>query len=246
MSFPSRQSLAEARIALGSFDRFLLLYSTMFAAFGVASPFLPALLHERGLDPSKIGAVLAAGTAIRLITGPVISRFADRLGKHKQILTALLAAAAVITFGYSLPAGFAIFLIVSVAHASALAPIVPIADAMTLAAAPGRFQYGWVRGAASAAFVVGSVVAGQVVGATSFGSIVWMNGTMLALAAVAALRLPRNALDRPVAQRRADVRALFAALGPTSPGHRARRQPETRASPSTSPSVQAKLRDNPA
>ena len=200
-------------MALGSFDRFLLLYCTMFAAFGVASPFLPALLHERGLGASEIGAVLAAGTAIRLITGPVISRLADRLGKHQQILTALLAIAAVIAFGYSLTAAFAIFLLVSVAHASALAPIVPIADAMTLAAAPGRFQYGWVRGGASAAFVVGTVGAGQVVQATSFGGIIWMNGTLLALAAVAALWLPRNALDRPAAPRQADVHALFRAPG---------------------------------
>jgi MFS transporter, PPP family, 3-phenylpropionic acid transporter len=213
MSLPSRRSSAEARIALGSFDRFLLLYSTMFAAFGAVSPFLPALLHERGLGPSEIGAVLAAGTAVRLITGPIISRLADRLGKHRQTLAVLIAMAAVIAFGYGLPAGFAIFLLVSVAHASALAPIVPIADAMTLAAAPGRFQYGWVRGAASAAFVVGAVGAGQVVGATSLGGIVWMNGTMLALAAVAALRLPRNALDRPVVRRQANVRALFAVPG---------------------------------
>jgi MFS transporter, PPP family, 3-phenylpropionic acid transporter len=213
MNLPSRRSLAEARIALGSFDRFLLLYSTMFAAFGVASPFLPALLHERGLGPSEIGAVLAAGTAIRLITGPIISRLADQFGTHKQTLAVLLAVAAVIAFGYDLPAGFAIFLIVSVAHASTLAPIVPIADAMTLAAAPGRFQYGWVRGGASAAFIVGSVSAGQVVAATSLGGIVWMNGTLLALAAVAALWLPRNRLDRPFAPRRANVRALLAAPG---------------------------------
>ena len=185
----------------------------MFAAFGVASPFLPALLHARGLGPSEIGAVLAAGTAIRLITGPVVSRLADRLGTHKQTLAVLLAMAAAIAFGYGLPAGFAIYLIVSVAHASALAPIVPIADAMTLAAAPGRFQYGWVRGGASAAFIVGSVSAGQVVAATSFGAIVWMNGTLLALAAVAALWLPRNALDRPSAPRQANVRALLAAPG---------------------------------
>ena len=213
MGLPSRRSLAEARIALGSFDRFLLLYSTLFAAFGVASPFLPALLHERGLGPSEIGAVLAAGTAVRLITGPVISRLADRLGKHHQILTVFLAMAAVIAFGYGLPAGFAIFLLVSVAHASTLAPIVPIADAMTLAAAPGRFQYGWVRGGASAAFVVGAVGAGQVVQATSLGGIIWMNGALLALAAVAALWLPRNALDRPFASRQANVRALLAARG---------------------------------
>ena len=213
MKIPSRRSLAEARIALGSFDRFLLLYGTLFAAFGVASPFLPALLHERGLAPSEIGAVLAAGTAVQLITGPVISRLADRLGRHRLILTLLAASAAGIAFGYGLPARFVIFLFVSVAHASVLAPIVPIADAMTLAAAPGRFQYGWVRGAASAAFVVGTVGAGQVVEATSFGAIIWMNGTMLALAALAALRLPQNPLDRPVAPRQANVRALFAVPG---------------------------------
>src|SRR6476659_9144943 len=193
MGLPSRRPLAEARIALGSFDRFLLLYVTMFAAFGVASPFLPALLHERGLGPSEIGAVLAAGTAVRLITGPFISRLADRLGKHRQILAVLLATAAVLAFGYSLPAGFPIFLLVSVAHASALAPIVPIADAMTLAAAPGRFQYGWVRGGASAAFIVGAVGAGQVVQATSLSGIVWMNGTILALARGGALATPKCA-----------------------------------------------------
>jgi MFS transporter, PPP family, 3-phenylpropionic acid transporter len=154
-----------------------------------------------------------AGTAVRLLTGPAVSRLADRFGKHQQILISFLAMAAVIAFGYSLPAGFAIFLIVSVAHASTLAPIVPIADAMTLAAAPGQFQYGWVRGGASAAFIVGSVSAGQVVAATSLGGIVWMNGTLLALAAVAALWLPRNALDRPLAPRQANIRALLAAPG---------------------------------
>ena len=62
-----------------------------FVAFGVASPFLPALLHERGLGPSQISAVLAAGTAIRLIIGPAISRLADRLGKHQQTLALSIA-----------------------------------------------------------------------------------------------------------------------------------------------------------
>src|ERR1700721_4084294 len=94
MSLPSRRSLAEARMALGAFDRFLLLYGTMFAAFGVASPFLPALLHQRGLGPSEIGAVLAAGTAVRLITGPAISRLADRLRAHRAVPTLFFAAGA--------------------------------------------------------------------------------------------------------------------------------------------------------
>ena len=77
MGLPSRRSLAEARIALGPFDRFLLLYGTLFAAFGVASPFLPELLHERGLGPSQISAVLAAGTAIRLGRPFLVSQIAS-------------------------------------------------------------------------------------------------------------------------------------------------------------------------
>ena len=141
MSLPSRRSFAEARIALGSLDRFLVLYATILRRSGW-SPHLPALLHERGLGPSEIGTVPAAGTAVRLVTGPAISRLADRFGTHKQTFAVSLAMAAVIAFGYDLPAGFAIFLLVSVAHASTLAPIVPIADAMTLAAAPGRFTMG--------------------------------------------------------------------------------------------------------
>ena len=37
----------------------------MFAAFGVASPFLPALLKQDGLNPNALGVVLAGGTAVR-------------------------------------------------------------------------------------------------------------------------------------------------------------------------------------
>ena len=47
--------------------RFLLLYSALFSAFGVASPFFAAFLSERGLNPQAIGLVLAAGTAARLL-----------------------------------------------------------------------------------------------------------------------------------------------------------------------------------
>ena len=44
--------------------------------------------------------MLAAGTVSwKLITGPAISRLADRLGEHRQILTVFLATAAVIAFG---------------------------------------------------------------------------------------------------------------------------------------------------
>ena len=43
--------------------RFLLLYAAMYAAFGVASPFLPALVNARGVPAAQLGLVLSAGTA---------------------------------------------------------------------------------------------------------------------------------------------------------------------------------------
>ena len=57
--------------------RFILLYAAMYAAFGVASPFLPAFLSGRGLPPEQLGLVLGAGTAVRLLTAPLAGRIGD-------------------------------------------------------------------------------------------------------------------------------------------------------------------------
>jgi PPP family 3-phenylpropionic acid transporter len=46
----------------------------MYAAYGVASPFLPAFVNERGVPPEQLGLVLAAGTAIRLASAPLAAR----------------------------------------------------------------------------------------------------------------------------------------------------------------------------
>ena len=50
--------------------RFLVLYAVLYAAFGAASPFLPALIEERGIAAEQLGMLFAAGTAIRLISAP--------------------------------------------------------------------------------------------------------------------------------------------------------------------------------
>jgi PPP family 3-phenylpropionic acid transporter len=187
--------------------RFLALYIALFAAFGVASPFLAAFLAERGLRPEALGMVLAAGTGIRLLAGPLGGRLADRLGSPRWVLTGYATAAALVAFGYVPAAGFWPLLLVSVAHASVLAPIVPLADALTLAAgaagtlaagAAGRgFQYGWVRGAGSAAFILGTMVAGQAVSGCGLVAIIWLNGALLSAAAVLAARVP-DRLSHPV------------------------------------------------
>ena len=146
--------------------RFLVLYGAVFAAFGVASPFLPGLLAQDGLSPGALGVVLASGTAIRLLAGPLGGRVADSTGKPAMVLAGFTAAAAVIATGYAAVGGLPLLLLVSVAHASVLAPITPVADALTLGSAHAepRFEYGWVRAAGSAAFIVGTLASGQIVG----------------------------------------------------------------------------------
>ncbi len=178
--------------------RFLVLYAVLFAAFGVASPFLPALLQQFGLTSEAIGAVLAAGTAIRLLTGPLGGRWADRSGRAPLVLAALLAASSCVALGYLSARGFALLLLVSVAHAAVLAPLTPIADALALgssARAPG-FPYGWVRGAGSAAFIAGTLASGQAVARSGLGAFVWMNAALLAAAACVAPLLPNRVAGR--------------------------------------------------
>ena len=168
---------------------FLALYGVLFASFGVASPFVPALMRSRGLDPDGIGAALAAGTAIRLLTGPLGGRVADRTGRRRATLVGFAAAAAAIGLLYGPAHGFAAVLAVSVLHASVLAPLTPLADALTLAAGPAQVRYGTVRAFGSAAFVLGVTVSGYAVGRFGLDIIIALNAGLLALAATAATLL---------------------------------------------------------
>ena len=85
---------------------FLILFAALYAGFGVQSPYLPALLDDRGLRPEAIGMVLAAGTAVRLAAGPVAGRIADRLDAAKLVFAGCAAAAALMALLYLPAQGF--------------------------------------------------------------------------------------------------------------------------------------------
>jgi PPP family 3-phenylpropionic acid transporter len=177
--------------------RFILLYAAMYAAFGVASPFLPAFVASRGLPPEQLGLVLAAGTAVRLLSAPLAGRIGDVLHALRNVLVVCTALAAMVTFGYLPAQGFWALLALSLLHAAALAPVTVLADALALGAASpppdsGRkgFEYGWVRGTGSAAFIAGTLLVGQAVSALGLDVIVWLQATLLAAAAFVAMLVP--------------------------------------------------------
>jgi PPP family 3-phenylpropionic acid transporter len=195
----TREASGDDRTVMrSSLPRFLALYATLFAAFGVVSPFFAAFLAERGLRPEAIGLVLAAGTAVRLVAGPAGGRLADRLGTPRLALVGYAAAAACVAFVYLPAAGVWAFLLVSVAHATTLAPLTPIADALALGEAGAleeaktgrRFEYGWVRGAGSAAFIMGTLLSGQAIGRFGLTAVIWLNGVLLGVTAWCAWAVP--------------------------------------------------------
>ncbi len=193
--------------------RFLLLYAALFAAFGVASPFLPGLLMQDGLSPQQLSTVLAAGTAIRLLAGPLGGRLADRSGHAPRVLAGFAAAAALIALLYGPARGAVLLFAVGVAHAAVLAPLTPVADALALGSATaGRgFAYGWVRGAGSAAFIAGVLLSGQAVQRWGLDSAIWQNAALLACAAACAPLLPNRMAGTAAAPPR-DTGAMLALL----------------------------------
>ena len=188
--------------------KFVALYAAMYAAYGVASPFLPAFVSERGLSPEEIGLALAAGTCVRLVSAPLAGRIADLVQSLRVMLVVSIGVAALVTLGYLPARGFWMVVAVMMLHAWALAPMTVLADA--LAIGTRGFEYGRVRGTGSAAFILGTLASGQAIGAFGLAVIVPLQALLLGAAAFAATRVPEiEHRPRPKAESRVGAGALL-------------------------------------
>ena len=190
---------------MNALHRFVALYALMYAAFGVASPFMPAFFEGRGLAPEQLGILFAAGTAIRLVSGPLGGRLADLTQALRAVLAVCELLAALVALGLLSAPPFTPLLLISLLHAAALAPTTSLADALALGAARPRnahprFEYGWVRGTGSAVFVIGTLLSGQVVDSWGLSSIVVFQAALLIAAAGAATLVPTLERQEPVAE----------------------------------------------
>src|SRR5215472_13995716 len=105
--------------------RFFILYGSLYAGFGVQSPYLPILLDNHHLRPETIGLALAAGMAMRLMAAQAVARLADRLDAPKVILALCTTAAALIGLGYLPAQGAWLLIAVGVLHSATRSPSVP-------------------------------------------------------------------------------------------------------------------------
>jgi len=185
--------------------RFLLLYGVLYCSFGFSSPFLPAFLAARGLGSEWLGFLLGAGTAVRLLSAPFAGRLADVFGTFRLELALFSIAAAVAALLYLPAHNFWPLALVNLTQAAMLAPLVPLADALALSWSrstargnAGAFEYGWVRGIGSAAFIAGVLVAGQSTAVWGLPSVLWLTAAGLFATALWTRFVPDLARTRKV------------------------------------------------
>lgn len=166
--------------------RFVALFGTLYFGFGLASRF-----------------------------GTACWRLADYTHQVRGALAIASLMAAAFALCFAIQSSFLIVLFISLAYAAALAPTASLADALALRSSRTTSssvgEYGWARGSGSAAFVIGSLLSGQMIG--MFAPVLIGQATCLMLAAGAALVVPAIRIqgDGPAER----VRAGYFALQPT-------------------------------
>lgn len=176
---------------------FALLQSAIFLALGLHLPFWPLWLSERGLSAEQIGLLLALAAWIRIGATPAIGQAADRW-RHRQGLIPLLALTAAAGYGGFLTAeAFFLLLVLQAITFSSFMPLIPLADARTLAAAQkARFDYGRVRLWGSLAFIAGASGGGWLLDYSGLALLPGLLLVVMLMAALFGLWLPEDAPRR--------------------------------------------------
>lgn len=174
----------------GFATRLAALYAAMFAVLGVQLPFFPVWLKAKGLDAGTIGLVLAAPIVVRVFAITFAARVADR---HDALRAAIMVASAASVLGYALvgvSSGALAILASYMAASLAFTPLTPLSDAYALKglAARGR-AYGPVRLWGSAAFIVGTFIAGVASDMIAARDLIWLIVAGYGVNAVVALML---------------------------------------------------------
>ncbi len=189
----------------GFATRLAALYAGLFVMSGIQLPFFPVWLRAKGLDPQTIGLVLAAPILARMIAVPLVARAADRRDALRAaiIATSFLGVAGFVLVGLA-DGARAIFFAYALASL-ALTPVMPLSETYALKGLGARGRaYGPVRLWGSAAFIVGTFVAGFATDTIAARHLIWLIAAASLLSALAALMLepiaaaaPASAPDRP-------------------------------------------------
>ena len=175
----------------GFAPRLAALYAAIFMTGGVQLPFFPVWLKAKGLDPGMIGVVLAAPMFVRIFVIPVAARVADA---HDALRGTILVASCLGVAAYALLGladGAAAILVMYALTALVLTPVMPLAETYALKGLSARGRaYGPVRLWGSAAFMLGTFIAGFATDTIPARYLIWLIVAGAGLTALAAFLDP--------------------------------------------------------
>ncbi len=133
------------------------LYGGMFLVIGIMMPFWPVWLDAKGLSAAEIGLVFAAGSTVRVLTGPLAARIADRTGERKRPIIFMTISAFVLFLPFAIADSFWTIFIIQACLFGALGPLMPMSESLTMLGAKSHgLDYGRIRLWGSVAFIVGA------------------------------------------------------------------------------------------
>ena len=160
-------------------------YAAMFAALGIYLPYWPLWLADWGLSVAEVGLFATYGFAARLIAGAVIPVLADRHAARRLALAGSCAVGVVAFLAHLGIASKPLLLAATLVSGGTFAALVPIGDALGLAAARDfRMDYARVRAWGSAAFLAANLGFGTALGALGPDVALWGIVAFLAIAGV--------------------------------------------------------------
>lgn len=196
MPFDPQIPTASGASAVKFARRLGLFYGAVFVLSGTHLPFFPVWLRAIGLDAGWIGLIVAVPAVTRFTILPLITALAER--RH-----ALRAAMRLSTFATAL--GFAllgtqqiplVLFLIYIAIGCVWTPLVPLTDAYALRGVMRYgLDYGRLRLWGSAAFIVGTMLCGGLVGIIAPKHLIWIIVTVGLLGGMASLLL--QPLDQP-------------------------------------------------
>ena len=145
--------------------RFAVFYAALYVGFGAYLPYMPVWYEARGLSPELIGLAGAAAMAGRVVIAPLGANWSDRAARRRDAIQAFtLAAVAIYALHVPASSPWAIITLAFLAGAS-MHSITPLVDAFAMGQARKRgFEFGRPRAVGSAAFILGNLAGGALVG----------------------------------------------------------------------------------
>jgi MFS transporter, PPP family, 3-phenylpropionic acid transporter len=161
-----------------------LFYVALFMMTGAHLPFWPIWLAEWGLSAAEVGLYTALGMAVRVVAGLALPALADRLDARRHTVAALALIGAVLFVAHLGVATRPLLFLLTLASGAAMAGIMPIGEALGVAAArSSAFAYAQARAMGSAGFLGASLMVGVLTPVLGTGLVLWwVVGCLVALA----------------------------------------------------------------